>query len=56
MKKLVIELHDFDAVTFYNIVDQLKDQLKGINPSWDNEYSKVMHKVEAQIKEQMGFK
>ena len=55
MKKLIIELHDFDAVTFYNIVDQFKDVVKGESEDWTDEYRKVLRKVSIQLAKQMGF-
>ena len=54
-KKLTIKLHDFDAVTFFNIVNQLKDTLKGESPEWTQEYRKTLTKVTSQVAEQMGF-
>ena len=55
MKRLIIELHNFDAVTLYNIVGQLKDTAKGETESWTDEYRKVLTKVSTQLGKQLGF-
>lgn len=54
-KKLIIELHDFDAVTFSIILRQVKNIVTGQTPEWTKEYRKVLTKVSSQVDEQMGF-
>ena len=53
--KLIIELQGFDAVTFYNIVNQLKDRVEGQTASWTKEYRDVLKKVLPQLGKQLGF-
>ena len=55
-KQLIIELHDFDAVTFTNILRYVYPRVQGESDDWTSEYQKVLKKVLEQVWKQMGFK